>query len=108
MDDQLLPWLRTQIAEVEADAATRLHHRRLDMLAQCEAHTALLDLHRPVRENDVDGDLVCPVCVYVGTDQDAGGSRFRYREHSDWPCATVLAVALAYQHNPGYQEAWRP
>lgn len=144
MDDQLLPWLRTQIAEAERDAhgaalvlqqaysvspedARRWwvddangcvvvlsgprpdrqpvafapdggylndvgeHMVRNDpraVLAQCEAHTRILDL----------------VDLYFNDDGEPsflGGYGEAY-----WDVVRLLA--LAYQHNPGYQEAWRP
>lgn len=61
------------------------------VLAQCEAHTAILDLH--VNESCPEADTPCDVCG---------------EWDEDWPCDTLRATALAYQHNPGYREEWRP
>jgi hypothetical protein len=65
-------------------------HSPRDVLAQCEAHTAILDRYERARD---------------------AGQRGLYTE---WEQAQVEAlefavdaVALAYQHRPGYQEAWR-
>jgi hypothetical protein len=87
-------------------AAHIAEHDPRTVLAQCDAHEAILNEHTP--RVDRDGDQVCTTCVYFGDDEDEGGNRFRYREHDDWPCSTVRALALAYQHRPGYREEWRP
>lgn len=52
-----------------------------DVLAQCEAHTGLLDL----------------IVLVLGADRRADAVRHQM----------LRALALAYQHNPGYQERWR-
>jgi len=92
--DDLVVWLRAQIAAAEASARTdewnRPHGSRCGItadnlpecdcdywktvLAQCEAHEMVLRLAET---------------VYVGY-------------------AAVRAVGLAYQHNPGYREEWKP
>lgn len=82
--------------------AYRAHIVRHDpraVLAQCEAHTAILDAHTPMQLNSR-GDLACPTCV----DWD-GVLDFESPGYGYWPCRTVLGVALAYQHRPGYAEA---
>ncbi len=125
--DDLIPWLR---ARITADAEIAAHwpdaigpppqghsfwqdanghpivEPRKQVLARCEALTAILDLHSPRREHTVDGDLVCPTCVSFLNDEDQGGNRFRSREHEEWPCQTIRALALTYQHHPGYREEW--
>lgn len=54
-------------------------------IAECDAHTAILDLHF-VRS---DGRDLC-------------------NEDSDpYPCGTVRALGLAHQHRAGYREEWR-
>ncbi|MFJ8966057.1 DUF6221 family protein [Lentzea sp. NPDC102401] len=87
-----------EIAHIE-----RFNPRRA--LDDVEAKRELLRLHTPHENRD--GDIECPTCVYTGTDEDAGGNRFRYREHDEWPCQTVRAVALAYQRHEDYRAEWR-
>lgn len=102
MDDELLPWLRAQIADAREQADSRHtlacnlvlgsisgnHNDPCDcgwpaaVLAQCEAHTALLDLAHLVLGADQRNDLL------------------RYQ--------MLRGIALAYRHNPGYREEWRP
>ena len=54
-------------------------------VAECDAHTAILDLHF-VRSDDRD------LC----------------NEDSDpYPCGTVRALGLAHQHRADYREEWR-
>src|ERR1041384_2763803 len=107
--DDIMRWLREQIARDRAEAEKGVSDTAPSaVLAQCEAHTAILDEHAPRREHTVDGDLVCSTCVYTGWDEDPGGNRSRYRDHHDWPCQTVLAVALAYRHRPGFRNEWLP
>lgn len=71
------------------------------VLAQCEAHTAILDEHSGVEVASLDRDTrgqtftVCRRCR-VGERQVVH------------PCPTRRAVGLAYQHRPGYREEWRP
>lgn len=79
-----------------------------DTLAQCVAHTRTLDLHdrmsiRPGHPMFNDAHLTTESMVICRSCEPE--KMFR-RTHS-WPCRTVKAVALAYQHNPGYQERWR-
>ncbi|GAA3878088.1 hypothetical protein GCM10022243_48470 [Saccharothrix violaceirubra] len=78
-------WLRDQIS---ADA---------DVLAMCDAHAAILAVHY-VDEKDPASE--CVGCLTT-----------RWRE--PWApnineCPTLRALALAYQHRPGYREEWRP
>lgn len=136
--DDLLPWLRAQIAGTERSAIEALgagatwvvryddedhsliggtpdfdvaetignladlfaahivRHDPRAVLAQCEAHTAILDLYDLVIDRasidlkDDDGVLLThPI------------ARRRMRD-------VVKRLALTYQHCPGYQEAWRP
>lgn len=137
MDDELLPWLRDQIAAAAERTRTgypfnngKVHDAEgwwvepngeawhtstcgwrvgegLDnectcpvpaaVLAQCEAHTRILDEYETVREHwtidKLKGEL----------DLDSGLV-------VDFARLTQMArfVALAYQHNPGYREEWRP
>lgn len=58
----------------------------IDMLAQCEAHEALLDLCTP---GDGEQLQLAPETLNVMD-------------------SVVRDVALAYQHRLGYREAWRP
>jgi hypothetical protein len=64
------------------------------VLALCDSHTAILDVHHA----DTDG-----TCVGCAT----------HRWGEPWApdigdCPTLRAVTIAYQHHPGYQERWRP
>ncbi|NUR80783.1 MAG: hypothetical protein HOQ21_10105 [Dermatophilaceae bacterium] len=54
-------------------------------VAECDAHTTILDLH-PERS---DGSGLCNEC------------------RDPYPCGTIRALGLAYQHRPGYLDAWR-
>jgi hypothetical protein len=103
----LMAWLREQIAEVQrraereqaatyAAACLDANHDPRDVIAQCEAHTAILDLYGVVsdpanadRTDDRGVLLSHPI------------ARRRMRD-------AVRAVGLAYQHRPGYREEWRP
>lgn len=97
--DDLVTWLREQIAEdraaVEVGRSPHAHgcdhvecccDQGATVLAQCDAHEALLALH-------VINQGACDVC-----------GEWDY----DWPCKTLRILALAYQHRPGYREEWRP
>lgn len=110
--DDLVVWLREQIAQkhdLYQLAAKRPRSNKptlRGMLDEVEAYTAILDEHLP-RTNS-DGEPECTTCVFFGTDEDEGGNRFRYREHDDWPCSTVRALALVFRHHDGYREEWKP
>lgn len=67
-------------------------------LAECEAHTALLDRHHLVY--DEEHGLFCNGCGYNAIERPRTKGSLNH-------CPTVRAVALAYQHNPGYREEWR-
>jgi hypothetical protein len=58
-----------------------------DTLARCEAHSRIVEFAAEVLEN-------------------AGGIYLRTSQ--DHQCNTLRLLALAYQHRPGHQEAWRP
>lgn len=76
---------------VDEDAARHIvRHDPRTVLAQCDAHTAILDRYERARE---------------------AGHQGRYTE---WELAQLEAfeaaveiVALAYRHHPGYREEWR-
>lgn len=55
-------------------------------IAECDAHTAVLDLHL----------------------LDSGGTELCNDCRDPYPCSTVRALGLAHQHRPGYREDWRP
>lgn len=111
--DDLVTWLREQIAEDEEAARKRMHHAQENhlllqdpkylglfvpgwhewpeieaaaahALAQCEAHTAILD-----RYERADKENHAPDAYSLADD-------------------LLRALALAYQHRPGYQDMWRP
>lgn len=77
-------------------------HDPRDALAQCEAHTAILDLHVPANEEPLPEGypmrFICNTC----------GSGEVHEYPVVWPCDTVRVLALTYQHRPGYREEWRP
>lgn len=114
--DDLLPWVRAQILQEEEEALNWLCAARRNgkatarkRLLQCAATSAVLDLHdrmsiRPGHPMFNDAHLTTESMVICRSCEPE--KMFR-RTHS-WPCRTVKAVALAYQHNPGYQERWRP
>jgi hypothetical protein len=66
------------------------------VLAVVEAHRTLLGLHAGNRSN------VCETCsdTEILAASDSGGAA--------WPCPTVRALASAYRHAPGWDEAWGP
>lgn len=60
-------------------------------VADCEAHTAILDLYEPVK-------------AYDNLDES-------YEHATGRACGlgeAVRAIGLAYQHRPGYRQVWRP
>jgi len=86
----------------DAYRAHIVRHDPRTALAQCEAHTAILDEHarREVAslEPPTYGQtfIVCRRCT-------AG-----WMHQIVYPCPTLKATALAYRHHPGYREEWRP
>lgn len=68
-------------------------HDPAAVLAVVEAHRWLLELHRPLHEQDWHGNAVLGECIADG---------------DPWPCDTVRALASAYRHAPGWEEAWGP
>ncbi len=123
----LVTWLREQIAETRrvAEAAHEMapgpwgtppamgydnkeirRHTALNAppaaLAQCAAHEAILDLHVPDDDQPLPkGEPWRFICTTCG-----GGGINEYP--TPWPCDTLRALTLAYRHNPGYREEWRP
>ena len=81
--------------------ATALEHIVLndprDVIARCDAELALLDEHPPATHRATwdREERICDRCRY-----DEGLDTFVY------PCPTVLAVASAYRHRPGFKEDW--
>jgi hypothetical protein len=87
-----------------------LHIARNDprtVLAQCEAHTALLFWHEriwvePGSKYFNDAHLTRePMAICRSCEPET-----MFRRAKSWPCRTIKALALCYQHSPGYQEAW--
>lgn len=64
------------------------------MLAQCESHTAILDLWHGTKTavEAADGTVL------------ASAARVRLGAYD----RAVKALGLAYQHRPGYREEWKP
>lgn len=112
--DDLVTWLRAQLAEDERAArawlpfgnptdADRDHIARHDpvrMLADVDAKRRILDLHAPVNGYDPNG----PVCSTCGEPGNLGDETAVVR----WPCPTVRLVVLPYADRAGYQAEWRP
>ena len=71
----------------------------LNVIARCESDLVLLDLHKPVSDEYVDGDgdtrdsLLCDEC-------DNCGAAF------NWPCRTARLLARGYRHREGYADHW--
>lgn len=115
--DDLPTWLHTQITErrVHAEnvrdtwvvfssferikASVKHLANRDDVLAQCEAYEKLLRPHHLV--HDEEHGFFCNGCGYNVLE------RPRTR-HSLDHCPVWRGVALAFQHQPGYREEWRP
>jgi hypothetical protein len=74
------------------------------MFNQYRAHTAILELHPPGRTKG------CAECsaerVDIVDDTDPYDPVVEY--YRPYPCRTLRALALVYQHNDGYREEWRP
>ena len=83
---ELLPWLRAQIAALRSEAPNRLYRRRREMLAQCEAHDAVLALWD---RTESEASILPPAALILADEM-------------------VTAIAVAYRNNPGYREEWRP
>jgi hypothetical protein len=109
--DDLVQWLREQIADTRYDAERGYLHSPLEhpagspapgetidpmrlsvvrlpptvqpiILAQCDAHDAILDL----------------IVLVLGADRRMDAVRHQM----------LQALGLAYQHHPGYRDEWRP
>jgi hypothetical protein len=78
---------------VQADALHIAHHNPSDVLARCEAHEKLLDLHAQSTEHGWE----CSLCGPEGQNIDC-----------TYPCDTIRVLALAFQHRPGYRQEWQP
>lgn len=63
------------------------------VLADCEAHRRIVELHYPVPASDIDWTDcgTCPSSV-------SGG----------WPCPTLRALALPFADHPDYHPDYRP
>ncbi|WP_367128301.1 DUF6221 family protein [Saccharothrix sp. HUAS TT1] len=88
--------------EIKADARHAALNEPRAALAQCEAHTAILDyadaMARPqvaMLAEELPADLAALV-PSVTAAAEVGASHLR------------ALVALAYQHRPGYREEWKP
>lgn len=89
----LAQWLRERIEADRAEWTPALSGPRLNgkataraVLAQCDAHRAILDLHH-VRS---DGSDLC-------------------NEDSDpYPCSTIRALGVAHRDHFGYRTEWKP
>jgi hypothetical protein len=68
------------------------------VIAECDAHTAILDLALSMRE----AWLIYPNVLVPGP--FVGGKQMESKDASEH---LLKAVALIYQHHPGYREEWR-
>ena len=75
------------------------------VLREIDAKRQILRQHAPQQGDD---GPECSTCVYTGTDPDSGGNRFRYRMHAEWPCLTVILLAMPHNDHPDYPEDARP
>lgn len=66
-------------------------------LADIASKRAIIELHKP-KFSDDENYPSCPSCIKDWTD-------YRYEP---FPCPTVRALASAYRHAPGWEEAWGP
>jgi hypothetical protein len=111
--NDLVLWLREQIAADRDEWTPVLSGARKNgkatartVLAQCGAHEAILKVHNvwsvvyPGDTVDADPDRHCVGCGFDAMEE--------YRTPDVNDCPTLRAVALAYQHRPGYREEWRP
>lgn len=115
-DLDMVTWLRERIAEdVEQDrqwlGAARRNGKATarERLAQRAAHTAILDLHdrmsiQPGHPMFNDAHLTTESMVLCQSCEP----ETMFRRARSWPCRTAQALAVAYQHRPGYREEWRP
>ncbi|GLZ28207.1 hypothetical protein Lesp02_03970 [Lentzea sp. NBRC 105346] len=98
MSNDPVTWLREQIADTEQAALPNLYapddvqRTARDALAQCEAHTAILDFIERNTKPD----------VQLGA---AAGEAFIAELYLSLNMHELLGhLALAYQHRPGYAE----
>lgn len=80
------------VFDSNADALHIARHDPRAVLAQCDAHEKLLDLHPQSTELS----WLCELCGGEGQNIDCA-----------YPCDTLRVTALAYQHHPGFREEWR-
>ena len=79
-----------------------LHDPR-DVIADCEAKLAILDVHVPVEDG---ARLTCKVCVTWEDDPVDGETAFGIALPVAWPCMTLEITAAGYRHRDGYAEHW--
>lgn len=134
MTDDLVTWLRAQIAAAREQADTRHtltcnlvlgaitgnHGDKCDcpvpasVLAQCQAHAALLDAYENAEARRIRLTEAFTRNLRTIAELDPHEERKRYSEVSKANGVATgygMAVRLAascYQHNPGYHEEWRP
>ncbi len=95
---------------VQAEHVIRWHPARV--LAECEAKRRIVGLHGGTYGG---GTVEFCVCCGVGeqgrgfTDSPHATEEDCYdHDHSHYPCATLLALALPYADHPDFREEWRP
>jgi len=89
--------------------ASREHYERHDpdrVLAQCRAHRALAEVHRPYATFIWDDSLGRH---YEGCEACAEPHDWDPHKDGDWfPCITLRHLAAAYDTHPEYQREWAP
>ena len=104
MTDDLVSWLRAQIADDE-EWANEIGERSWEeerfgparLLAEVQAKRAILDEHRAYDFAN-NGDPVCGTCMRLAKLPDEG---FKFEAA---PCKTVRLLAAVFSDRPGYRE----
>ena len=87
----------------DAEFAHIALHDPRDVVADCEAKLALLDVHVPVQDGT---RVTCKVCVTWEDDPFDGETEFGIALPVAWPCMTLEITAAGYRHRDGYAERW--
>lgn len=93
-------WQEYEDPDVRAGLDLIKAHGPQDVIADCEAKLALLDVHALVESDD---QAECAVCVIWEDDESLGECA---AVPVLWPCMTLEIMAAGYRHRPGYAEHW--
>lgn len=102
----LSEFLLARIAEDEAGYRDEFYYGYLDvrerLLAVCEAHRRIVELHHPSPEYDTQA------CVLCQWDRDCDSPVFAPDDDPEWlwPCPTLRALAAIYADHPDYRSEW--